>query len=109
MSEVTTVERSESVPSDKVVAAYITGRRAGKSNGEIAESLGMKKNSFSVRITNLRKKFAADAKAKADKGETVVNPFDNLPARSRGKAGNVFDTNKELLEELAKADTPSAE
>lgn len=99
------VTRNAPVEGIKVVEAYVRGVRANKTNAEIAADLGMNLNTFTVRISQLRKKFAADAKVKTDKGETVVNPFDGLKRAVRKRAENVFDTNAETLKKLAEIDS----
>lgn len=101
MSEVA-VARNASVSREAKLAAYAAGRKAGKTNKEIAESLGMKESSFSVSISQLRKRFAEDAAAKAANGVTVVNPFveiDKLKAARTAASKNVFD-NADLLAAL---------
>ena len=105
MSEVA-VARNASVSASVKLAAFAAGRKAGKTNKEIAASLGMKEGSFSVSISQLRKRFAEDAAAKAAKGETVVNPFveiDKLKVTRSAAGKNVFD-NAELLAALDAGD-----
>lgn len=111
MSEVA-VARNASVSANAKLAAYAAGRKAGKTNKEIAASLGMKESSFSVSISQLRKRFAEDAAAKAAAGVTVVNPFveiDKLKTARTSASKNVFD-NADLLAALdAEPETADAE
>lgn len=51
MSETAKKERKASVPVEKFVEAVVSGRAAGKSNKEIAESIGMEVGSFGVRVS----------------------------------------------------------
>ncbi len=76
-------EKRASVGIEVFVPALISGIVAGQSNRQIAESLGMSEQSFSVRKSQVVKK----AKDKALADPTYVNPFTTLPKRSR--AGGV--------------------
>lgn len=109
MSEVAVVVRNASVSTVAFLAALLAGRRAGKKNAEIATGLGMNVNSFNVRVTTLRKRCEKDAAAKRAKGETVVNPFDEIDKlKSTRSASNVFD-NAELTAKLAEVDGETGE
>lgn len=44
--------KAASIPVAVFVAAVVAGRKAGKSNGEIAKGLGMNVKSFGVRVSN---------------------------------------------------------
>ncbi len=98
-----TVTRNEAVSADAKVKAYIQGKRDGKTNGQIAAELGMKESSFSVSISQLKKKFKADAAAKLGTGVTVVNPFDSVKSVRKSSKSNVFD-NAELIASLNEVD-----
>jgi DNA-binding Lrp family transcriptional regulator len=104
MSENVAASRKAAVPTDVVLSALVEGRKAGLTNNQIAEKLGMNPGTFSVRVTKLRQRFAADAAAKKAEGVTVVNPFDAIDAIKVSRKKNVFDSQAAVLEKLNAVD-----
>lgn len=104
MSEAVANVRRAAVPVAAILTGLTEGRKAGKTNAEIAESLGMNPGTFSVRVTKLRQRFAADAAAKKAAGVVVVNPFDAIDALKVSRKKNVFDTQAAVLEKLNAVD-----
>lgn len=82
MSE--TVERRVSVSGEKFRQGYFSGIKAGKTNKEIAESLGMTVATFNVRLSQARGKARKEVEAAKAQGKEVVNPYDSVKTiRSR--------------------------
>lgn len=104
MSEAVTTVRRAAVAVAAIMAGLSEGRKAGLTNAQIAEKLGMNPGTFSVRVTKLRQRFAADAAAKKAAGVVVVNPFDAIDAIKVSRKKNVFDSQAALVEKLNAVD-----
>ena len=68
----TTADKRRSVPEKEFLSKYIPMVKAGKSNAEIAEALGMEGTSCSVRASQIRKKYSI---ATEDRDESEGGQF----------------------------------
>jgi hypothetical protein len=96
--------RNESVSHDVFFPAYIAGCRAGKTNEEMANELGMKPSSFQVRASQLRKAMLEEAESIGQKD--YEPPFPGHKNRSKGNRSGLLSAAQTILAGLAEVDTP---
>lgn len=82
--------KNAAVSAEQFLKVYLPAAKEGKSNKEIAQLLGMNLGSFSVRLSNLRKRTAEDCEAAKAAGKSVVNPFDAIVSRRGNTKKNFF-------------------
>jgi DNA-binding NarL/FixJ family response regulator len=58
-------EKRDTVPMSRFIEALVLGRKANRSNKEIAEGLGMLEGSFNVRVSQLIRKLNESEQGKA--------------------------------------------
>lgn len=93
-----TTVKNASVSADVFVGAVVTGRKAKLSNKAIAESIGMKPATFSVRLSQLKKKILAT--------EGGADLFKNIGSATRTAK---VDLAAMLASKVAELDAPVAD
>src|SRR3990167_4600339 len=103
MSEVASPVKVKNAPVSGPVFldGYRAGNKAGKTNKEIAESLGMSLATFNVRLSQARKKFAELHAA----GKIAVNPLDGLKTNRKSGSSSLVEYANKLVSDLDAVDS----